>query len=217
MSLSFDEREKLVKTLQKTFPFAQQWAEVKNSKKTFPIKTNELLRLPIGALMFGSSSFGCGALSLAAFTWSNHLSSSESGGTLFGFLMFGVGLALGALTLALTSYSVAYLYNAYEIKKLKNKTVEYKKMVRDYVAQKTSVRKVQEMLPRLSDSDLKLLHMHPNLNSVFKKHFEKEFKRREALETVEKINAEFLLPQVAVETECLDQETFHASVVKVNI
>lgn len=199
MSLSFSEREKLVATLQKTFPFAQQWAEVKNSKKIYPIKTIELLRLPLGALMFGSSSFGCGALSLAAFTWSN----SENGVTLFGFLMFGVGLALGALTLALTSYSLASLSNAYKTKKLKNKTLEYKKMVRDYVAQKTSVRKVQEILPQLSDNDLKLLQMHPNLNSVFKKPLEKEFKRRKALKTVEKINAEFLTPPVAVEqNEC---------------
>lgn len=76
-------------------------------------------------------------------------------------------------------------------------------MVRDYVAQKTSVRKVREILPQLSDSDLKLLYMHPNLNSVFKKPFEEDFKRREGLETVEKINTEFLTPPILVEqNEC---------------
>lgn len=187
MSLSFSEREKLVATLQKTFPFAQQWAEVKNSKKIFSIKTNKLLRLPIGVSLFGALTFG-------SFAWSNHFTIG-----FFGFLTFALGVALGFATFAFTSYSMISLYNAYEIKKLKNKTVEYKKMVRDYVAQKTSVRKVREMLPQLSDSDLKLLHAHPNLNSVFKKSFEEEVKRREALETVEKINAEFLTPPVAVE------------------
>ena len=195
MSLSFSEREKLVTTLQKTFPCAPKWDEVKNLKKIYPIKTSEVWGMFIGTLVLGALTFG-------AFAWSYHLSPSN-GATLFEFLTFGAGLVLSVFTLTFTGFSLASLFNAYETKKLKNKNVEYKKMVRDYVAQKTSVRKVREILPQLSDNDLKLLYMHPNLNSVFKKPFEEDFKRREALKTVEKINAEFLTPPISVEqNEC---------------
>lgn len=119
MSLSFSEREKLVATLQKTFPCAPKWAEVKNAKKNYPIKTSEVCGMFIGTLLLGALSFG-------SFAWSNYVAPSNEV-TLFGFLTFAAGLILSVFTLTFTGFSLASLSNAYKIKKLKNKTVGIQK------------------------------------------------------------------------------------------
>lgn len=214
MSLSIPEREKLLNTLQKTFPLAAQWAKIKESKNFFCKTEGDWIAVPMGVLLTG-------ALCVGSFYLADLGSSSESGIIhLLSFLSFCFGTLLSIATVILSGFGIASLHHAYKIKKMKNKPNEYRKEMRDYICEKTSLRYVQAMLPNLSDSDLKLLSKHPDLNSVFQKCFEKEADRREKVDTINKINSDFLLPVVAVESDLSQQnvkQSAYENLGKVNL
>lgn len=208
MTLPLSEREKLVTMLQRTFPHADQWQQIKKLHK-------ERLRIKPAAIASGvmlSAIF----LGVKSFQWYEHFVETVNRAGAFLDAMLG-GVCI-LTVIGISGFMLSEMFGNVRLNRIAKRIEQHKYQMRDYVAQTTCIRKVQENLPHLSNNDLKLLYMHPNLNSVFKKPFEEEFKRREALETVEKINAEFLTPQVAVETGCLDgSQTSQVSVLKVNI
>jgi len=116
------------------------------------------------------------------------------------FLLF-MGLCFGMIGGASFYATCKGLWYNFSPRKQKKYLRSNKPAVLDYIAQKKAIHLVSTLVPEISTDDLKLLLQHPNFNPVFKKHFEEEFKRRETLETVEKINSTFLPSEVTVEND----------------
>lgn len=161
-----------------------------------------------------------GALSLGLLYLTNKMISTPTvGALLLAFVCVTGGVLSGGVSLLLSGFNVQSLHHTYKMKKMRKRGEQYKEKMRDYVCEKTCVRYVQATLPNLSDSDLKLLSMHPDLNSVFKKYFKEEASRREKQEAVSKIKTEFLSPTIAVESGVHkdDGHAYNINNVKINI
>ena len=214
MPLSTSEREKLLNTLQKTFPLASQWAEIKKDRKFYCKTKEEWLGLLVVIVLSGSLCIGL------LYLTNKMVSTATVVALLLAFVCVTGGVLSGAASLLLSGFNVQSLHHTYKMKKMRKRGQQYKEKMRDYVCEKTCVRYVQATLPNLSDSDLKLLSMHPDLNPVFKKYFKEETSRREKQEAVSKIKTEFLSPVIAVESSLLKddkQNAYNINNVKINI
>lgn len=215
MSIQQTPHEKMLSTVLKKFPLADQWARIKYDRSSYCKTKKDWVVLLVEII---SSTVVCVGSWYLMYYFAN--ASLQSKGAMdFTLLTFSLVAACVSSVMALTfcTMGVLSLYNAFTMKRMKNNPRSYKNRMRDYICEKTSVRYVQAMLPQLPTNDLKLLLQHPNFNPVFKKHFEEEFKRREALEAVDKINSTFLPSEVAVETDETKNEFTRVAVAKVNI
>lgn len=204
MSLSLSEREKLVTMLQETFPLAEEWKE----NKSYFTSSFKDVRECLGFL----------CLVLAGLTVASGLFSLTNLENPYLRVLCGVlGCAVILPSLALGGVWLYGLFSTFSKFKTAKKPKNYKDKMRDYVRQTTCIKKVEDLLPQLTDHDLKLLHTHPNFNPVFEDSFKKEAHRRENLQTIEKINTEFLSPVVAVESEKQKEDPTQTSLAKVHI
>lgn len=198
MSLTNLEREKLVTTLQRTFPLATKWFMIKNERKFYSKNMSGCARISAMAGVGAFLTFICAQLfmHLDASGW---IASSVFCGT---FVIF-----LGLITFLVGGYSATDWHHYIKRKWLAKNVEKHKPCMRDYAAQITSVKKVANALPKLSDSELLLLSKHPQLNPVFTPSFNEEFKRREKISVVEQINSEFLTNSVEVQSELPHKQT----------
>lgn len=212
MSLSLIEREKLLNTVQRTFPLAKDWLEIRNTHKGMCNSKKDYVML-LTAIIFGLAPLCVGAMSLM-----NHLSSSKSFIlSVVGFFSLVVSVASGLGLLTAGVWGISSLLNSYKMIRMKKDSQNYKEKIRDYIAEKTCLREVQKMLSKLSNEDLNLLSKHPNLNSVFKPIFQEESTRRENLVTLDKINSDFLSPMLAIEKDAPRPTETAGSFTKMNI
>lgn len=204
MSLSLSDREKLVTLLQRKFPLANQWGEVKSDFKACFKSAAECVCF-LGITLAG----------LAASIGFFYLTNGENryyivlGGFLGCAFLFPSIVVGGAWCSAVWSTMTRF--------KISKKPKMYKPKMRDYVSKNNCAKKINAMLPHLSDYDLNLLRSHPNFNTEFDTFFEKEFKRRSELQTIEKINTGFLSPLASVEIETPTESEKQKLLNKVNI
>lgn len=192
MSLTNLEREKLVTTLQRTFPLQEKWWSIKRNDRLFNKKFWKCAATGAGVCTFAAITYGLIALHQAF----NH----ADGWVLFGSV---ISLAVGVISSMATAAGVWFStceWYYYCKRKMWAKNIEkYKPCIRDYAAQSVSLKKVANALPKVTDKELLLLSKHPQLNPVFTPCFNKELERREKISVVQQINSEFLSPSVEVE------------------
>lgn len=182
MSLSLYERENLLTILQRDFPLANRWEQIKSNNKEFRVKHwVEFLVFPVLA----TATAGAFWLMVFLLDFINIWAT-------FGAMV----LALGALTGAVLSFvgvnhNCSSIKNMFKRKKLK-KTNHHKSWMRDYVAKVAAKRKVEQLLPVLNDEELALLFNLPHLNGTFKPFFEKELNKRQQVKSTQNITDEFL-------------------------
>lgn len=187
MSLSFSERQKLLNMLQRDFSSAKKWARIKINHNEARLHWAEFVALPV----FMAATVG----SICLIDW------------LFGrpgIWAFGGCMALGAVALVGTSVCAALIIHyfksiedGFKIRKMK-KANQYKTWMRDYVALRTTKRKIAQMVPALSDEELDLLCNLPHLNEIFKPFFEKEVNKRQKEKSTQNITDQFLGSTVEV-------------------
>lgn len=195
MTLPLSEREKLVTMLQRTFPHAEQWQQIKKLHK-------ERLRAKPAAIVSGvmlSAIF----LGVKSFQWYEHFVETVNRAGAFLDAMLGGVCVLTVI--GISGFMLSEMFGNVRLKRISKRIEQHKYQMRDYVAQTTCIRKVEILLPQLTDHDLNLLRIHPNFNPVFEDSFKKEARRRENLKTIEKINTEFLTDDIAVQSETLYQ------------
>lgn len=192
MALSLNDRKKLVSMLEQKFPLAQEW---KGNKDEFQSRFKD-----VGECM------GILCIVLAGLSASSGLLYLTNLENLYVKILCGVlGCMLMLPSLAFAGLWFYGLFSTFSKFKTAKKPQKYRGKMRDYVRQTTCIRKVEILLPQLTDHDLNLLRIHPNFNPVFEDSFKKEARRRENLKTIEKINTEFLTDDIAVQSETLYQ------------
>ena len=207
MSIQQTPHEKMLSTVLKKFPLVSKWHNIRSHHRTMTSFDCHIL-CTFGLMISAASGFCIQQMASYPTLF------SELSETIF---IISMGLCFGVVGVTCFYAACEGLWYNFSPRKQKKYLSSNKPAVLDCIAQKKAVRLVTTLIPEIPTNDLKLLLQHPNFNPVFKKHFEEEFKRREALEAVDKINSTFLPSEVVVEADEHTSEFTQVAVAKVNI
>lgn len=176
--LSSIDRSKLFEAIQRKFPLAKNWRELREKHKNL-ISAHALsvvgaLSLPLPPLAWWLGSLGLGT--------------TLSIGTGF-FALVGGFVCTILFVMGVGFIGIGVLGNWSVSKEFKQS--QTKQSAREYIQQKKTVQYVKQMIPRLSDEELDLLIQYPHILVFYRNLIKEEQEKRKHIRTAEQIKQTF--------------------------
>jgi len=196
VSLSTQDREKLLRCAQQKFPLASEWKKHKLEKKE---------RLPLRGLK-GFACLSAITTTLAGYLISRTILEFADLSSWQLFLFGVVGYGLGLLSIAMVWFVWDEVVTRFKLNAW-IKSGAHREPMRQWVKQKTIQRTLEQSVPLLSQEEMKLLLEHPLLSNQAKSIVEKNITDQQKQCAAKIIENALINPQTQtdVQVECQQQ------------